>query len=446
MLPICEVPATIQQGLAPYRDLFCRDEGFTPISRYLTGLILSPNKTLQGIYDVQVWDTESPSRRAMHAAVFEAQWDAEALMPRHRAVVAQDHGRQGREVISLDWTLAHHEWGPKIYGVTKSYDYVERRMARFQTVVTAVVANRALVDGLEVRVPEPSVRAAEEAYLQATARESYGQMEHVRARLLEVLHHLQHRFASKKRTAIVVEIVEQLEQEGHFPTAHYAFDNGVLTVELAQVIERQGKHWVSELECSRNVMWRGQWRRIDEVAAELRHHAPQSFRLLRVHCRSGETKTLWAFTKTVRLRRYGRKRIVIVHEREDLSDVPRFLLSDALHWESGRIIETWSFRWSAELFHAFGKQGTGLEAAQVRTEEAVKRHLRLSGVAQSLLQRAPVVASSVEKFAFAQGQSTLGQRCRVIAREVFQALLQVAQRLFTDGRSCEQVLEVFMPA
>jgi hypothetical protein len=34
----------------------------------------------------------------------------------------------------------------------------------------------------------------------------------------------------------------------------------------------------------------------------------------------------------------------------------------------------------------------------------------------------------------------------VIAREVFHALLQVAQRLFTDGRSCEQVLEVLMPA
>ena len=438
MLPICGVPATLQQGLAPYRDLFCREEGFAHISRYLTGLLLSPNKTLQGIYDVQVWDAESPSRRAMHAAVFEAQWDAEALMPRHRAVVAQDHGRRGREVISLDWTLAHHEWGPKIYGVTKRYDYVERRMARFQTGVTAVVANRALVDGIEVRVQEPSVREAEEAYLQATTRESYGHMEHVRARLLELLHHLQHRFAYKKRTEIVVEIVKQLEQEGHFPTAHYAFDHGVLPVELARVIAPKGKPWGSELECSRNVMWRGQWRRIDEVATALRQHTPQSFRPLQVHCRNGETKTFWAFTKTIRLRRYGRKRMVIVHERDDLTD--------ALHWESGRIREMWSFRWTAELFHAFGKQGTGLEAAQVRTEEAVKRHLRLSCVAQSLLQRAPVVASSVEKFAFAQGQSTLGQRCRVIAREVFQGLLQVAQRLFMDGHSCAQVLEVLMPA
>src|SRR4029450_13350448 len=31
-----------------------RDEGFEHVSRYVTGLILSPNKTLQGIYDLQV--------------------------------------------------------------------------------------------------------------------------------------------------------------------------------------------------------------------------------------------------------------------------------------------------------------------------------------------------------------------------------------------------------
>ena len=446
MLPLCGVPTTIQRGLAPYRDLFCRDEGFAHISRYLTGLILSPNKTLQGIYDVQVWDTESPRRRAMHAAVFEAQWDAEALMPRHRAVVAQEHGRRGREVLSLDWTFAHHEWGPKSDGVTKSDDYGERRMTRFQTVVTAVVANRALVDGIEVRVQAPNVCEAEEEYLRATGQDCYEQLGQARERLLELLHHLRHRREYKKRTEIVVEIVEQIEREGHFPEAHYAFDNGVLTVGLTHWLESKGKHWVSEVECSRNILWRGQWRRMAAVAAALRHTAPQSFRPFQVHCRSGETKTFWAFTKTIRLRRYGRKRIVIVHEREDLTDVPRFLLTDALHWESGRIRETWSFRWTAELFHACGKQGTGLEAAQVRTEEAVKRHLRFSCVAQSLLQRAPAEASSVEKFAFAQGQITLGQRCRAMARAVFHALLQGAQRLFTDGHSCEQVLEVFMPA
>jgi hypothetical protein len=72
----------------------------------------------------------------------------------------------------------------------------------------------------------------------------------------------------------------------------------------------------------------------------------------------------------------GATRIAMVHERADLADNPRFLVTDAVHWESGRMIETWSFRWAAEVFHEFSKQGTGLEAAQVRNEEAVKRHLR----------------------------------------------------------------------
>ena len=75
MLPIVGVPETIRRGLAPYREVFCRDAGFEHVSRYMTGLLLSPNKTLQGLYDVQVWAGDhAPSRRAMHAAVFEAGW------------------------------------------------------------------------------------------------------------------------------------------------------------------------------------------------------------------------------------------------------------------------------------------------------------------------------------------------------------------------------------
>jgi hypothetical protein len=93
----------------------------------------------------------------------------------------------------------------------------------------------------------------------------------------------------------------------------------------------------------------------------------------------------WAFTKVVRLKRYGPKRLVIVHETADLSDAPHFLLTDARYWESGRVIETWSDRWTAEVFHEFDKQVCGMEAAQIRKEEAVTRHFRLSWVAPSLI-------------------------------------------------------------
>jgi hypothetical protein len=446
MLPVVGVPRTVQRQMRPYRDLFRRSEGFEYVSRYVTGLLVSPNKTSQGIYAAQVWEGDSPSYRAMHEAVFEAGWDAEELLPRHRSLIAPEHRGRGREVISLDWTLVHHERGPHIYGTAKSYDYVKKRMGRFQTVVTGVIANRQLIDGIEVRIQEPSVCKEEETYLKATVQASYEQMEQARTRLLELLHHLEHRLAYKKRTEIVVEMVAQLEEEGQFPHADYAFDNGVLTVELARLIESKGKHWVSELESSRHILWKDAWRRIDDVALELRQQHPESFRRVQVRCRNGERKEFWAFTKTVRLKRYERKRIALVHEQADLADVPRFLVTDAVHWESGRMIETWSFRWAAEVFHEFSKQGTGLEAAQVRNEEAVTRHLRLSCLAQSLLQRTPTIASTSEQFAFAKGAITFGQRCRAITREVFSSVLSLAQRLFAGGYTCEQVTEVLMPA
>jgi hypothetical protein len=446
MLPMVGVPETVRKGLRPYRDLFRRAEGFEYVSRYVTGLLVNPNKTLQGIYATQVWPEQKPSRRAMHEAVFEAEWKADELLPRHRRVIAPEHRNRGREVISLDWTLIHHERGPEIYGVTKSYDYVERRMARFQTTVTAVIANRELIDGIGVQIQEPDVCKEEETYLKATVQTSYAQMEQARTRLMELLHHLEHKLAYKKRTEIVVEMVAQLEEEGQFPHADYAFDNGVLTLELTRLIESKGKHWVSEVESSRHILWKDEWRRIDEVATELRQRHPESFRPVQVRCRNGNQKPFWAFTKSVRLKRYGRKRIAMVHEREDLTDTPRFLVSDAVHWESGRMIETWSFRWAAEVFHEFSKQGTGLEAAQVRNEEAVKRHLRLSCLAQSILQRAPTIASTSEQFAFAKGEVTFGQRCRTITREAFLSLLALAQRLFASGYSSAQVMEALMPA
>ena len=269
-------------------------------------------------------------------------------------------------------------------------------------------------------------------------------MDDARGRVLELLHHLMHRLSYKKRTEIALDIVKQLEQEGHFPQAHYAFDNGVLSLELSRVLEQVGKHWVSALECSRHIQWQG--RRVDAVAAELRCQHPDSCRPVRVRCRNGETKSLWAFTKMVRLKRYGRKRWVIVHEQQALGDAPRFLLTDAHHWESGRVIETWSYRWTSEIFHEFGKQVCGLEAAQVRKEEAVKRHFRLSCVAQSLLQQAPASGSKTERFAFAQGAITVGQKVRAIARDALKSLLKLVEQLLVQGHSCEHILEVLMPA
>ena len=227
MLPIVGIPATIAEGMAAHRGVFCRAEGFTHIQRYVSGLLLSPNKTLQGIYSQIVWpEGKQVSRRAMHQSVFEAGWDVDALMASHRTQVSTLHQGRGREVISIDWTFATHDRSKAIYGTKRMYNYVEKRTTTHQTVMTAAVANPHRLDGIVVDVQAPNYQKEELAYLNATVKSHYDQMEAVRTRIEELLHYQKHRLAYRKRTEIAVEIVQTLEEEGHFPTADYALTMG----------------------------------------------------------------------------------------------------------------------------------------------------------------------------------------------------------------------------
>ena len=109
MLPLVGIPETVAKFLKQYRNVFCKEAGFQHISRYINGLLMSPNKTLQGIYSQLVWDVEEKvSRRAMHEAVFEAGWKQEKLMEQHRRVISPIHQGKGREIIALDWTFSYH--------------------------------------------------------------------------------------------------------------------------------------------------------------------------------------------------------------------------------------------------------------------------------------------------------------------------------------------------
>jgi hypothetical protein len=446
ILPIVEVRRTIAEEMEKYREVFLREKGFEHIKRYVSGLILSANKTLTGIHDVQVWEGEKPTARAMHEAVFEARWSSEELIKKHKEIISEKYKGKGRTVISLDWTQAHHERGTSIYGVTKAYDYVKKRESLFQTVVTAVISNRERLDGLDTVVQQPSKEREELAYLANSTQQTYKEMEKIQERLLELMHFHKHKLEYKKRTEIALEMAKELEASKQFPNANYAFDNGVLTLDLTEYIEKSGKHWVSEIESSRNINWEGKWLRVDEIALGLRNKHRESFRPIKVKCRNGEEKKFWVFTKVVRLKKYGRKRLAIVHEQENLGDNPRFLLTDALHWESGRIVETWSYRWASEVFHEFGKQVTGFESSQVRKEEAVTRHFRLSCVSQSLVQSTNTTASKSDKFSFANGQITFGQKVRSLARQAFASLLSLAKNLFAQGQDIDQVLEFLIPA
>lgn len=161
MVPFVGVPETIASGMSAYRGVFFREAGFDHISRYVSGLLLSENKTLQGIQGLRL------------------------CQPLHELL---PNGSDCRNCQSSTngWHCC--------------------------------------------RSPITSFSEAERRYLQMTAQPSCEQMEAVIQRLIELLHHQKNRLGYRKRTEIAVELVQQIEAEGRFPKADYAFDNGALSV------------------------------------------------------------------------------------------------------------------------------------------------------------------------------------------------------------------------
>ena len=342
MGPLVAVPATIRRGLAPSREVLGRAAGLDQVRRSLPGLLLRPHTTVQGSEAGPVWEPGAPRRRrAMPAGVCAAGGAADAWRPPHRAVIAEAQRGRGRAVIRLAGTSAHHERGPKMGGVQQAWAPVAHRLAPSQTVMPAVMAHWARLDGIAVLGPQPHRQAEALAYWQETRCERSPQREEARGRVLELLHHLGHRLGEKKRTARALDIVPQLAQAGPFPSAHDPVDHGVLRRELRRGSAHAGPHGGSEPACARHSHWQGQGPRVETVAQALRPAPPARVRAVRGPRRHGETKPCWVLTKGRRLKRYGRKRLVIGPAPADRGEAPRFLLTDARPWDSRRVLETW---------------------------------------------------------------------------------------------------------
>ena len=144
-----------------------------------------------------------------------------ARRPHHRAGIAGAQRGCGRGSDQPRWDVCPsrarlqdvgREQGVGINGAP--------RLAPYPTVVTAGMAHRARLEGIEVLgAADRGRQDAEWADVQETGRASAAQREEARERVLARLHHRVPCLGSKKRTALALDMVQQLAQAGHFSSA-----------------------------------------------------------------------------------------------------------------------------------------------------------------------------------------------------------------------------------
>jgi DDE superfamily endonuclease len=405
MFPLVEFPALVRH-YAPYFEKVFSPEAFIQFERYISGLLVSENKTVDGINRLVV--CESRNQSSLNRLLSESPFKLDELNQARLKLLDELPGTRLKRngVLGVDDTLLVHYgdhfdqiaylldptsksyvWAHDLVNLHYSDDETDYPV-RFQlwkpTDVAAleqglVAAGIALKDGKQTLKTEAPHKWRN--YLQGVWRR----------------HQAQPAVAALYQSKLI--IAEQLLTD--WVKAHPAlklpvtFDNWYTQPGFCRYLE-QTLHlsYVGTLAADDQVLLQKGAQRLDAFAERLKqehlaasaHGRAPVFKPLTIRYK-GEQEQYHSYCATHRIKNFGRQRLVINHSQADLSDSPVFFISNCLHWQAPGITRIRRHRWPVEVYHEEGK-AEGLDQYQVRDLQAIERHIGLVAVVYSILRAA----------------------------------------------------------
>lgn len=344
-VPVLEIPERVRSYCERFERLFYNRLQHENFERYVTGLILCENVTVDGIAGAFPW---GPDQSNLNRFLTAAPWDAEELnTKRLRLLQERIETRWGhRGVVAIDDTMNRHD-GKHIELVAKLWDHAEKTYTMGHNLITSHYVGPRVHYPINYRLFVPEGVAQKEGR------------------------------PFKSHIELAAELVHDAERR-KCPAAAYAFDIAYTVKELADVIEGYGKGWVGSVKPNRWIEVRGRKVKADEFAREL---SADAYRKVAIHGRD-----FWAFSCSAAVSHFDHKlRIVISYDNPGREGDPKVLISNMLTWEPVRILSTYDCRATVETFYRDSKQELGLDGYELRREDGFRRHWYLVFAAYSCL-------------------------------------------------------------
>lgn len=399
MLPIIDFPNIVKQFGDSFKDVFSFHQ-LRRFKQYVTGLITSKNKTIEGITSNLVDGTDQSS---MNRFLTEYDWDTEELNDKRLELLqsSPDTRWNKKGVVSIDDTLLR-KTGKKMPGAGKLFDHANGNYVHAQNIVTS-----SYVDNYKeypINLKQYFKHDSEEA-------KQYG---------------------FKTKINLAMELVDDCEKR-RIPVKTYVFDSWFLCKELTEHIESYGKNWVSRLKSNR-IIFIGEKRMcVNEFEKTI---SRKEFREIEV-----KDKTYWTFTKVVSVNKLSKVRLVISYDNKELEGNQVFLVTNCKYWDEKKIVYTYSLRFPIETFYKDAKQNLGLESCQLRSLEGTRRHWSLVNSAYSLL-KIDVCKSKLYKRI--ESDRTIGTQCREASKNLLESLVLWVYRKASKGVPVDGMLKVLL--
>ncbi len=406
MIPLVEFPLVVEHYAPFYKEVFSA-EAWMEFKRYISGLIVSENKTVEGINRLLV--VESRNQSSLNRLLTESRYSLSKLNEARLAMLASVPGTQRKEkgVLSIDDTLLSH-YGQAFEQIAKLYDPVEEHYVWAHDLVTLHYSDDQTDYPLLFRLWKPvdlakleqgmraagiPFRAEKEAWKESAPDKWRGYLLRAWRRRTKQHPELAQLYESKLSIAkaLLDDWVATHPQEQRAVT----FDDWYTQTELCQYIDqRLHLPYVGTLSGRDQVNLKTGLERLDafderlkaEHLEKVQHHQTGVFERITIPYK-GEEEVYYTYCNTHNLRNFGRQRLVINYRRADLSDEPAFFISNRLMWHAAGITRIRRHRWPVEVYHEEGK-AEGLDQYQLRDFEAIQRHVALVAVVYSLLRAA----------------------------------------------------------
>jgi SRSO17 transposase len=435
MIKIIKFPSIVKNHARVFKNIFKNKAQYKHFKEYITGLMLSENKTFMGIQSKYV---NTSSVNSLDHFMIHAEWSENEINEK-RIIDLQkrkDTASKPEGVISIDDTL-NHKTGKHMDDAEYHFDHSTGKYILGHNIVSTQYKDRKNSYPLDYRqyYRKPTEKQLTKQYQKLDKQINLFQPKQYLVEKLKLLLDFQRRLKRfKTKIELAIELIHCAEAMA-IKAKVYVFDSWFLCKDIVKVIASYGKDWISILKSNRNLIIKNEKISVSEYIKTI---PKMSYR--QIQTKWG--KCYWVFTKVVHVCSLGKVRIVISYDNKKLAGDPTVLVTNRKEWEPVKIISTYKLRWSIDAFYRDAKQHLGLEAYQLRNGKGIKRHWYLVFLAYTFLMLN--VKNSRLLRRIKANISTIGESSRTLADEVTMSLILWVYKNFKNNKQIDEVLQCLL--
>jgi len=408
MIPIVQIPQIVEHFSPYFEDLFTCTE-YEQFQRYLSGLIISENKTVEGINRHFVVEVRNQS--TLNRFLTASQYDWKALNQRRLDFLQTKEQTQFKTrgplkgVLGIDDTLLSH-YGAYFDKISKLKDPHSKVISYSHNLVNLYYSDDQIdypvyqtlweppdIEKLVKKMDELSIFLNEQKRKEKEEKPKQWRDYILFARYSDKQFKYPELSAVyKTKLWLAKDLVEKFITA--YPTVDlpFCFDRWYTKPMLCDYINSQNRTYVGLAEAKTKI----KPKKLKEMTVlEFAQHLKATqlktrktlFHKTGVHWR-GTTTHYYVYCKVHDLPAFGKVRIAISYKKSDLSDkLPYIIITNQLKWRPAGILSVYRRRWPVEVFHEEAK-AEGLNKYQIRDHTAIYKHIALISLVYSLLHSA----------------------------------------------------------